>query len=266
MKISVVIPCYNNALTIERCILSVFDQVEPVDELIVVDDFSSDNSFYLISLLSIRYRSCLIKIFQNTTNLGPSAARNFGIAQSTGDFICFLDADDYWHRQKIFFIKNILLKYPEVDLLGHQSSVNGNQNLSYSNECFHLRRITSLSLLVRNFATTPSISMRRALGLNFDVNMRYCEDHDLWLRISQSANVSFLYGPSLTILGRLPGSSGGLSGDKMPMRHGEIEMYKKFFRAKNFFGLFYLIVIFSITKHLIKKLMNVISNINSLIK
>lgn len=89
--ISVIIPVYNGALLINRCLNSVFDQGNfPNLEVIVIDDGSTDNSTELVRNYSKR-----VQLFQQK-NQGPAAARNRGIEAATGKYLAFLDADDYW--------------------------------------------------------------------------------------------------------------------------------------------------------------------------
>ena len=81
--------------------------------------------------------------------------------------------------------------------------------------------------------------------------MKYCEDYDLWLRVSERAKVMQLIGPPLTFLGRPQLSQGGLSGNRYAMRLGEIKVYYNFCERSWFprcFALPFLIT-FSIFKH-----------------
>lgn len=89
--ISVIIPCYNGESFIRDAINSVISQTYNNIEIIVVDDGSTDSSPGILEA----YGEKIIVIRQN--NSGLPSARNAGIAHSNGDFIAFLDADDYWH-------------------------------------------------------------------------------------------------------------------------------------------------------------------------
>ena len=91
IKVSIIIPNYNGALLVSRCLDSVFNQNGNFDlEVLVVDDGSTDNSITLLE----GYNAPL-KILQQK-NQGPAAARNKGIKNATGKYLAFLDADDYW--------------------------------------------------------------------------------------------------------------------------------------------------------------------------
>lgn len=89
--ISVIIPVYNGALLINRCLNSVFDQESfPNLEVIVIDDGSTDNSIEIVRNYPKR-----VQLLQQK-NQGPAAARNRGIEAAAGKYLAFLDADDYW--------------------------------------------------------------------------------------------------------------------------------------------------------------------------
>ena len=94
MQISVVIPSYNRLPTLIRAIDSVIAQTSKVDEIIVVDDGSTDNT---AAEISSRY-SQLNLLHQ--ANSGVSSARNYGIKQAKGDWIALLDSDDSWLPKK----------------------------------------------------------------------------------------------------------------------------------------------------------------------
>tara|TARA_B100000768_G_scaffold108669_1_gene100852 strand:- start:2524 stop:3498 length:975 start_codon:yes stop_codon:yes gene_type:complete len=105
IKISIIIPNYNSALLIERCLNSVFNQTGDYNlEVIVVDDESTDNSLEVLG----DYTQSLIVLRQ--ASQGPAAARNKGIAAATGKYLAFLDADDYWEpyflKETVSFLEN----------------------------------------------------------------------------------------------------------------------------------------------------------------
>jgi glycosyltransferase involved in cell wall biosynthesis len=93
MKISVVIPAYNHARWLPECIESALNQTLKAHEVVVVDDGSQDNTREVASRYPVKY--------VHQENAGISAARNTGLRQSTGDWIAFLDADDYWLPGKL---------------------------------------------------------------------------------------------------------------------------------------------------------------------
>lgn len=105
LSISVIIPVYNGALLITRCLDSIFNQVGNYTvEVIVIDDGSNDNSVEVIT--NYPYS---VKLIQQA-NQGPAAARNKGIEKATAKYLAFLDADDYWKpdflKETVSFLEN----------------------------------------------------------------------------------------------------------------------------------------------------------------
>lgn len=95
-SVSVIIPNYNYSRFLPDAIESVLAQTLPCDEILVVDDGSTDNSFETLA----GYEKFGVKVIRQK-NRGVGAARNAGVAASTGTLLAFLDADDYWFPQKI---------------------------------------------------------------------------------------------------------------------------------------------------------------------
>lgn len=94
MDLSIIIPVYNAAALIDRCLDSIFSQTTEYSyEVVCVDDGSKDNS---IEVIKARNESNVVLLQQN--NAGPSAARNKGMEIAQGRYCAFLDADDYWNQ------------------------------------------------------------------------------------------------------------------------------------------------------------------------
>lgn len=96
-KISIIIPVYNTQAYLPKCLDSVFSQTFQDFEVIVVNDGSPDNSQTIIDRYKEKYPHKLVAICQE--NAGLSAARNTGIDAASGDFLMFLDSDDYIHPE-----------------------------------------------------------------------------------------------------------------------------------------------------------------------
>ena len=117
MKFSVIIPLYNKAPYIRKALESVFAQTYTDFELIIVNDGSTDDSAAIAeectrtsSLSPLAYR--LIK----QPNAGVSAARNNGVAQAQGDYLAFLDADDWWEPTYLEQMAKLIEDYPDAGL------------------------------------------------------------------------------------------------------------------------------------------------------
>ena len=96
-KVSVIIPMHDSSKHIKECIESAINQTYKNIEIIVVDDASKDNSAEIIKSIN----DSRIKILELKQNVGAAMARNKGIEIATGDYICFLDSDDYWILDKL---------------------------------------------------------------------------------------------------------------------------------------------------------------------
>ena len=93
MKISIIIPIYNVAPYVERCLYSALNQSYEDIELVLVDDCGTDNSMNIVSEVVEKYvGNKKILLFKHEHNLGLSAARNTGIKNATGDYLLFLDS------------------------------------------------------------------------------------------------------------------------------------------------------------------------------
>jgi glycosyltransferase involved in cell wall biosynthesis len=110
LTISCVIPAYNAERYLERSLRSVFEQSLPPHEIIVIDDGSDDATAEILA----RYGDRLRVLHQDNT--GPAAARNRGIETAAGELICFQDADDEWHREKLAKQMALLAAHPETDV------------------------------------------------------------------------------------------------------------------------------------------------------
>ena len=97
--ISIVVPVYNAERFIEETIKTVLNQTYEKWELILVDDCSKDNSKQIIE--KFMQNDSRIKYYCQEKNGGPALARHKGIDLSTGNYICFLDADDLWDKDKL---------------------------------------------------------------------------------------------------------------------------------------------------------------------
>ncbi|MDK9693367.1 MAG: glycosyltransferase family 2 protein [Sulfurimonas sp.] len=245
--ISVVIPCYNSESTIEMTLDSVANQTYKDFEIILVDDGSFDNTKQRIEAFFKNKNIAYKYIYQ--TNRGVSAARNRGIREVRGEYIAFLDSDDMWHPQKLEIVSNIL-KDASIDILGHAHTFKSNFSNHYG-LCV-LKKVSFFKLLLKNFATTPSVVIKKKSCGYFDEKMRYTEDHELWLRMALENQLYFCDLP-LSVIGREPLSEGGLSADRWAMRKGELQMYKNIVRyKKSLLPLYPFLVIFSLLKHVRK--------------
>ncbi len=177
-----IIPTFNRAWILAQAIDSVLDQTRPADEVIVVDDGSTDGTQGLLK----RYEDRITILRQ--PNQGVSAARNTGWRRTTGALIALLDADDLWRpakleRQTAFFEAHpeALICQTEEIWIRKGKRVNPKQrHRKPSGWIFE----PSLALCL---VSPSAVMMRRELLEDmggFDEALPACEDYDLWLRVS----------------------------------------------------------------------------------
>lgn len=121
MKFSIIMPVYNVEKYVEKAIRSVMNQTYKNFELIVVNDGTKDNSMDIIKKLQKEDKR--IKIF-NKENGGLSSARNFGLKYATGEYVCFIDSDDYVYENYLEVLYNeILNKESDLIIFGYNVDV-----------------------------------------------------------------------------------------------------------------------------------------------
>lgn len=107
MKLSIIIPIYNVEKFLNKCLSSVLKQIEKDDELILVNDGSTDNSFNICKNIKEVYKKNNI-ILINKKNEGVAIARNIGLKKATGDYVFWIDSDDWLDENCIRFVKDAI--------------------------------------------------------------------------------------------------------------------------------------------------------------
>ena len=111
--ISIVIPTYNRSIDLRRAIHSVIGQTYKNWELIIVDNHSNDDTDEMVS----SFNNQRIKLFKIYNNGVIAKSRNYGITKSKGEYVAFLDSDDWWMERKLEFSIKLLNK--GVDVIYH---------------------------------------------------------------------------------------------------------------------------------------------------
>lgn len=159
--VSVVISNFNYGRFIAEAIESVLEQTYRNVELIVVDDGSTDSSRDIIK----SYRDRIISVFQE--NAGQGAAFNAGLTYASGEFICFLDADDYYRKDKVEKVVSAFESHPEWVQISHgRTSIDANGNiLGRDPTFFNQGDVTPLLLKWGRYAwaITSALSYRRSV-------------------------------------------------------------------------------------------------------
>lgn len=221
LKLSVIIPLYNKAPYVRKALESVFAQTYTDFELIIVDDGSTDDSACIVqqfiderlkvkgeetsgavtstyNLSPITYKLSVRLITQS--NAGVSAARNSGVAASSGDYIAFLDADDWWEPTYLEKMAQLIADYPEAGLYAsnyyyHKDGVNiikvdiPTGYFNYPKEYFK-----NFAMPVWTGATMMPRKVYEEMG-GFPVGIKLGEDFLLWAKIALHYPIVFLNEP-----------------------------------------------------------------------
>ena len=191
--VSVVIPAYNAAATIERALRSVAAQTYRPLEVIVVDDASTDPT----ATLAADFADLEVRVVRLTTNGGPSRARNAGIAAASGDYIAFLDSDDIWLPEKTARQVAYLDGHPECVVVGCRTrSVDetGRAGPAWPAQPPRLGEDGWKGLLYESWLHTGCVMARAAdvKAERFDPGLGVAEDRDLWIRLARRGHVGFV--------------------------------------------------------------------------
>lgn len=194
---SVIIPTYNRKVLLTKALESVLGQSFKDFELIIVDDGSNDGTNKLIR----EYNDPRIKYFYQG-NKGVSFARNKGLKEAKGKYICFLDSDDFLDKNKLEIQKQYINDYPEIKIF-HTQEIWYRNNKFLKQKEKHKKPSgmifpMCLPLCCVSISTaTIHKSVFEKIG-NFDEDLPACEDYDFWLRISLQYPVHLIDKP-LTI-------------------------------------------------------------------
>lgn len=183
--ISVIIPAYNCATTIRQAIDSALQQ-DVLLEVIVINDASTDN---LDAIMQEYEKDTRIIYLKNEQNKGPSATRNRGIAKARGEYVAFLDSDDYWEKEKLIRQWNLLQTTNMVlcstgrELITHEGELTG-RVIPVKEQ------ITYEDMLHQNWINNSSVLVRKEVLLEFPMeNDEVHEDYLLWLKVLQKYKV-----------------------------------------------------------------------------
>ena len=196
-EVSVIIPMYNASRFIVEALQSVFDQTFKDWEIIVVDDGSTDDSRQIIE----KYRERLKYFWQE--NGGPSKARNYGIRESSGEYIAFLDADDVWFPSKLGKQINAFRRNAALGMVLTDNSLfdeHGIYRTSVGKRNYLMRGNIIKNIFIRTGVVTSTVMVRKdvfnTIGL-FEEELRIAEDDNMWIRIAAHYDIELIDEPLL---------------------------------------------------------------------
>ena len=226
-RVSVIIPSYNHERFLGQAIDSALSQTLRPHEVIVVDDGSTDGTAAVLS----RYGDRIQAIRQ--ANSGVSAARNAGVARSTGDLLAFLDADDEWRPQKLELQVQAWQADPGLGLVhcGVEDIDGDGQPLREHAQGLSGTDVAAAMLLFRGptiLGGGSGVLIPRAVfdtAGGFDLRLSTSADWDLYYRIASQYPIAFVPAPLLRY--RLHGSN--MHGNVRAMEHDMLLAYQKAF-------------------------------------
>jgi teichuronic acid biosynthesis glycosyltransferase TuaG len=232
--VSVIVPVYNCGALISETLASVQGQSVSDWELILVDDYSSDNTQEV--LYSYARSDPRINLLSLPANSGrPAVPRNTGLQRARGEYIAFLDADDIWHRQKLELQLDFMERYncqfcsssliDFVDISHISSEISRKIDVGM----IPVEKIRHSRLLLKNRIPNSSVCLKRSLisEFQFQEDMRYkaIEDYDLWLRLHQRIPYSIKIKVPLLFYRK---SNSGISKKKYSMLKKNYMMYSEY--------------------------------------
>lgn len=197
VKFSVVIPLYNKEKEIKNTIESVLNQTYKPDEIIVVDDGSTDNSAFVVE----KYFKDKVKLIKQQ-NQGVSAARNRGIKEAKNEYICFIDADDLWEKKFLEEIAKLIKDFPEAIVYStSHKMIDENGKVIYSKvnlpKNFRGYLDNFIKIFKDNYGiiNSSSVCIRKSINpINpmFPVNEKKGEDICVYIELSLKGKFAFI--------------------------------------------------------------------------
>ena len=195
-QVSIIIPAYNRNDFLTQAVQSVLSQTVTELEVLVVDDGSTDDSRRVIENIHDERLRYFYK-----QNGGVSSARNFGLARATGEYVCFLDSDDFWSSSYLEIMLQKMVENPDYEAAYCMRTLlfpDGREVPSYQKEYCMSGRLTE-NLFKKSFIQTSTLCFKRTVlqGLFFDESLSNAEDADMWLKVSM--RTKFLFVPDIQI-------------------------------------------------------------------
>ena len=193
---SIIIPVYNKEKFVAKTLKSVLSQTYIDYEIIVVNDGSTDESETQI----IQQKDSRIQYYFKK-NEGVAIARNFGIEKATAEFICFLDADDYWYPNFLETMHEFISKLPEQTVFASAIEIETNKktfsakysiNKTADFEIVNFFQASQKECVLWTSSVCIHKSVFEKIG-TFDTKIKYGEDTELWIRIGLEFPIVFIW-------------------------------------------------------------------------
>lgn len=229
--VSVVVPCFRCAATIDDAVASIAAQTLRPAEVLLVDDGSGDGTAEALHRVASIYGEDWVKVIELPANGGPSLARNTAWERARQPYIAFLDADDSWGPRKLEVQMAALEADPAIVLVAHGMLIRPRGTpVPALQSPVQVRIVGRRTLLMRNPFPTASVVLRRDLPFRFDEGFRCSEDYLLWSQIVFSGYRCAKIDQVLAIWNRREHGEVGLSDDFFAIQRGRRELRRKLLR------------------------------------
>ena len=187
-KVSIIVPMYNAEKFIGKTIESVLAQTYQNWEMLIMNDVSTDNSLAIVSLYAKKDER--IKIVNTEKNVGVVKGRNFLIDLASGKYIAFLDADDYWHNEKLE--KQIKFMKEKNASISCTEYTRVKENEEKINDVIIKEEISYNDMLKNNYLGCLTVIYdAKKIGKRYFKELEKNEDYVLWLEIVKDVNTIY---------------------------------------------------------------------------
>ncbi len=203
LMFSIIIPTYNRASFISKAVESVIAQFYVDWELIIIDDASTDNTQDLL----LRYSDQRIQVYVNEKNMDRSASRNKGIALAKGEYICFLDSDDYFlphHLESLALLIGSTQQKVSLFHTGVQQYRSSNNTVKVIDR---IQGVNPVETVIACHIPVITVAIHHSIlkQFQFDVTMHINEDVYLFAQIA--AVFPTVYTPEVSVVWVLHGNN-----------------------------------------------------------
>lgn len=250
--VSILVNCYNSEAFLKQALDSIYKQTYQNFEIILVDNCSTDRTFEITQNYDKRLR-----YFKTQKNIPLYAARNMGLVEVQGQYLCVLDSDDYWVPTKLQLQIDLMKSNSKIDLIytayeSHYETLHKSffkkvylQMINYSDNHFETGFVSQVQILKNYNVNFQTIMMKVSIlkGLNFDDRFNLVGDLDLIYRLIWLHQVQIYYINQKTAFSRIHERQLSRKSDlrwvieclklfakiKVAMTQPEQKLYRKYF-------------------------------------
>lgn len=232
VNISAVIPTFNSARTLRRCLTSLINQTTPLHEIIVVDGNSSDGS------REVAREFCDVTLIRNVKSHHGGASRNLGAERAGGSRILFIDSDCYADKNLISY--HVAAYQHNLHLNGVQGAIRSARRTKFARVLqshfltnYWIDNVKPNGMIKLNSATGTNLSLDRDLFLSnrFSEDLLSCEDIELFMKLRRMKSVEILLEPRAVVYHPHPTNLQELFAQRKWYGEGSLNFYQKYWHS-----------------------------------